>query len=157
MFAQGSYSYCPRPPLPPASSPGSFCRPLVGTTLTTGCWWNSALLFISSALDLLILTPSFTWRTKHEWKFPTTSMEKSTLSPACATRQCFQSAFSSCLAPGHFGVLNPCCSHCCRSPPRRPPPPCIAHKQFCSQLHSSRSCHLQFCTENNHLFRTPSS
>ena len=73
--AQGSYSYCPRPPLPPASSPGSFWRPLVGTTLTTGCWWNSALLFISSALDLLILTPSFTCRTKHEWKFPTTSMD----------------------------------------------------------------------------------
>ena len=24
LFAQGSYSYCPRPPLPPASSPGSF-------------------------------------------------------------------------------------------------------------------------------------
>ena len=70
---------CPRPPWPPlpppACSPGSFWSPWVGTTLTTGCWWNSAFEFINSALDLLILTPSFTCRTKHEWKFPTTSMD----------------------------------------------------------------------------------
>ena len=38
---------CPCPLPPPASSPGSVWSPLVGTTRTTGCWWNSALLFIS--------------------------------------------------------------------------------------------------------------
>ena len=87
---------CPRPPLPPppANSPGSLFNPRIGTTLTTGCWWNSPLLFISCALLLLILTPSFTWRTKQDWKVPTTFMENSTFSPPCATRQCFHNALS---------------------------------------------------------------
>ena len=147
-----------------SSSSSATCQ-LPRLVLKTSCGHNPdhrMLVELSFAVHQLCLGsldphPLVHRRTKHEWKFPTTSMERSTLSPACATRQCFQSAFSSCLAPGHFGVLNPCCSHCCRSPPLRPPPPCIAHKQFCCQLHSSRSCHLQFCTENNPLFHTPSS
>ena len=42
---------CPLPLPPPllcsiTASPCSCCKPLIGTTLTTGCWWNSLLLFI---------------------------------------------------------------------------------------------------------------
>ena len=92
---------CPLPlwprPLPPlCSSPCSCWIPLIGTTLTTGCWWNSLLLFITqSALDLLILTPSFTCLAIDDWKDSSTFIEKSTCWPSCSIMQCFQKAFSS--------------------------------------------------------------
>ena len=78
------------------SSPCSCWIPLIGTTLTTGCWWNSLLLFIKqSALDLLILTPSLTCLAIEDWNDPKTFMENSTFSPPCSNWQCFHRALSS--------------------------------------------------------------
>ena len=49
-FAQGSFSHSSYLPLSSSAScqlpgPASFWSPLVGTTRTTGCWWNSAFVF----------------------------------------------------------------------------------------------------------------
>ena len=109
-------SSCPLPPASASSSPlhcttaspCSCCKPLIGTTLTTGCWWNSLLLFIKqSALDLFILTPSFTCLAMEDWKDWSTSIEKSTCSPSCSAKQCFQRAFSSCKKPcSHIICIN---------------------------------------------------
>ena len=87
---------CPRPLPLLCSSPCSSWIPLIGTTLTTGCWWNSLLLFIKqTAFDLLILTPSFTCLAIDDWKDPSTSIEKFTCWLSCSTMQCFQRGFSS--------------------------------------------------------------
>ena len=99
LCSQAAPCLLPRPPplLCSTASPCSCCKPLIGTTLTTGCWWNSLLLFIKqSALDLFILTPSFTCLAMEDWKDWSTSIEKSTCSPSCSAKQCFQRAFSSC-------------------------------------------------------------
>ena len=102
---------CPLPRPPPllcsTASPCSSWMPLMGTTLTTGCWWNSLLLFIKqSAFDLLILTPSFTCLAMEEWNDWSTSIENSTCSFSCSTVQCFQRALSSSsnLKPAHCSL-----------------------------------------------------
>ena len=92
--------------LPPWSSPCSCWRPLMGTTLTTGCWWNSLLLFIKqSAFDLFILTPSFTCLAIDDWKVSSTFIENSASSLSCSSMQCFQRAFS-----GSFDLNPAACS-----------------------------------------------
>ena len=67
----------------------------MGTTLTTGCWWNSLLLFIKqSAFDLFILTPSFTCLAIDDWKVSSTFIENFASSLSCSSMQCFQRALS---------------------------------------------------------------
>ena len=78
----------------------------MGTTLTTGCWWNSLLLFIKqSAFDLFILTPSFTCLAIDDWKVSSTFIENSASSLSCSSMQCFQRAFS-----GSFDLKPAACS-----------------------------------------------
>ena len=88
----------PRPLASPMTSLSSCSSssPVVATTLTSGAWWNSALLFIKhSAVHMSILTASLTCLTRQLENLPHIFIENSAFSPLCSSRQCFHRALFS--------------------------------------------------------------